>query len=332
MKPIVQIVPFLNERSGIADYAQGLAGRLRARGLENRVTAVKEAAGFAGESPRILLHYSGYGFQKRGVPWSLPGVLQRFRAARIIVYFHETWASSSPLHSPFYLRFLQRLIVKRLGSLALACVTSTPRMRREIEQLTGKPVEVLPIPGLSEPGTPPLNNFAEPWSPLVFGLPESRRRATAAHAVFLKNLQRKSLLREMVVAGAAGGSCAETELADIRADFPGMAVRHLGEVPKERVEAIFSGASFLLTHYPSDLLAKSSVAMTAFACGLPVVVGSETAATESPPVGTYLSSVQLEKNGSECLKQTASRAFDWYRQSAGWDRTVDYCERVFDAG
>src|SRR5438067_285463 len=115
--------PFLD---GIGDYASRLAQELHLRFgaqnlflsgdvnqqpgaelsvLESRSSDVLLRTLQSLQFDRVLLHYCGYGFQKRGAPlWLLRGLTRflQMQDVPLIVSFHELWASGKPWQSPFY--------------------------------------------------------------------------------------------------------------------------------------------------------------------------------------------------------------------------------------
>ena len=103
-----------------------------------------------GAGDALLLHYVGYGYDRRGAPGWLPAALEaRRRVAdrpRIAAVFHEVAAFGPPWRSSFWLAPLQRSIASRLLHLSDAAVTSVPRYRRLLLRLAPeKHVDLLPI-------------------------------------------------------------------------------------------------------------------------------------------------------------------------------------------
>jgi len=127
----------------------------------------------------VVLHYSPYGFHKRGVPFWLRHGWKSLAALptspRRLVMFHEVAASSSPRHSAFWLRPFQLRIARALLAGADIGFTNCTLNHQALETAVGctlPQVSVLPIP----------SNFGEPLQPPP---PESR----SAHLVlFSSNL------------------------------------------------------------------------------------------------------------------------------------------------
>jgi hypothetical protein len=205
---------------GIRDYAVRLAEGLHALGIQSEFLAAR------GDGPRtvrlngfpargladrdadllarelagsgvqvVLLHYSGYGYAPRGAPsWLLRG-LTRWKAAdprrRVVVMFHELWATGPPWRSSFWMWPLQRSIVAGVCRLADAFITNTERHAAGLIRLapTREPFAVLPVlSNLGEPqGVPPCK-AREPVA-VVFGQRGRRERVYARIGKFLAPLR-----------------------------------------------------------------------------------------------------------------------------------------------
>jgi glycosyltransferase involved in cell wall biosynthesis len=178
---IIQVVPtFPPVVSGVGDYALLLAEELRRRhNLHSRFivgdpdwAGASEAHGFpVTKTPArtfeslarllseqacaglpVLLHYVGYGYEKRGCPlWLVKGMEQWRRASgrrRLVTMFHELFAFGPPWRSSFWTSPLQRRLTTRLAVASDHCVTNIRRFARYLESRlvprSGR-VDVLPV-------------------------------------------------------------------------------------------------------------------------------------------------------------------------------------------
>jgi hypothetical protein len=177
---IVQVVPtFPPVVSGVGDYALLLAEELRRRhNLHSRFivgdpdwAGEPEAQGFPvtkapARTPEslarllseqtcaglpVLLHYVGYGYEKRGCPlWLVKGMEQWRRAPgrRLVTMFHELFAFGPPWRSSFWTSPLQRRLTTRLAGMSDHCVTNIRRFARYLEPRLvphSRRVSVLPV-------------------------------------------------------------------------------------------------------------------------------------------------------------------------------------------
>lgn len=185
----IHILPHVpSSACGVADYAWSLAKRLREdEQVESIFIGVQNAEGGEGHatvafpaevlpSPSsaallevierhredaacLILHFSPYGYQKRGVALWLAEAWKQLssnlRIPRRIVMFHEVAASSSPLQSAFWLRPLQHRVARSLLFNSDFVMTNCELNRREIQRSSRSVNANVPI-------LPVFSNFGEP--------------------------------------------------------------------------------------------------------------------------------------------------------------------------
>ncbi len=190
MNTVLQIVPNLPPSiDGIGDYALQLARRLRERyqihsvfivgdpqwsgsesiegfsvvRVESRTTnALRGLLHRFGHCDRILLHYVGYGYQDRGIPFWLETALRmetpgspekRSSGKRLLTMFHELYASGPITSSAFWLRPFQIRLAHTFVRRSEACFVSNELYRLLIQKaVPDQPVIVVPV----------SSNFGEP--------------------------------------------------------------------------------------------------------------------------------------------------------------------------
>jgi hypothetical protein len=133
------------------------------------------------EPPVLILHYVSYGYSPSGIPWWLPGSLERFlgKGGRLVGLFHELFATGSFPSRTFFTSWLQRRIFRRLLAHSEAAFTSNEEFLASIERENKwhRPVNLIGI----------CSNVGEPERPGPLAL---RRRRLA---VFGQFFGRKSL-------------------------------------------------------------------------------------------------------------------------------------------
>ncbi|MBZ8179765.1 glycosyltransferase family 1 protein [Oscillatoria salina] len=183
---IVQIVPKLPPAiGGVEDYALILARRLRSDfGIDTHflvgdlswegeekiegfgVTRISQrnATSLLSSLPpntdKILLHYVGYGYAKRGCPlWLIEG-LERWRSQSqerfLVTMFHEVYAAGRPFWtSAFWLFPLQKNLASRLVKLCDRALTSVQLYAEILTLLSqGKHSHIPSLPVFSNVGEP----------------------------------------------------------------------------------------------------------------------------------------------------------------------------------
>ncbi|HEY2124023.1 MAG TPA: hypothetical protein VGG94_01060 [Chthoniobacterales bacterium] len=174
---VLQIVPRIpGQNDGVGIYALIVARQLRqlygadtifaAAGLQAPITAdgfevlplasVISSAVSAERYDHVLLHYVGYGYQARGVPFSLVsalGKLGRHRRGHWLTLFHEIAASGPPWGSAFWLRPFQVRIARSVARLSDSCLVSSESSLARLRRLvTAARIFVQPVPsGFGEP-------------------------------------------------------------------------------------------------------------------------------------------------------------------------------------
>ena len=356
---VTQIVPLFPPRiDGIGDYGLLLAAHLRdGYGMESRFLIGDPAwrpgaaAGFparavsgrgAGALERgladagpVMLHYVGYGYQKRGVPLWLVDGLRRWKLAepsrRLVVIFHELWSSGPPWRSEFYLRPAQRHLASRLLRLSDASLTSTPTMVRLLDAIVPGRTAFHPVPSnlpAVDPAARRLNRGG-PVRVVIFGQEGTRLRSVQSHGALLAGLVREDLLAgvDVVGGGARGGA---TPSADVRRLFscvPADLVHVSSDVPAAEASRILAQADLFLTFYPPALVCKSGTVTAALACGcVPVLPGAsdrsalaegcEVLACDGSPLAVARV-VRTIRDGS--IARLAEAGWRWQAANASWE-------------
>ena len=287
---VAQVIPASPPpEEGVGGFALALGAALAGRGLVSSCVAVADlpsrspealAAQLSGEST-VLLHYSNYGYHRRGCPaWLIDG-LERWRRGargrRLVTVFHEVYASGPPWRSSFWLHLQQRRLAERLLR-ALRRRRDEPRAtRRRASQMAPRP-STRCLPSL-------LDDRRAGRSAAARGAaaspPPLRRRWRARGApgrngsASCSQPAAASAIQQVWDLGAP--ACAPARL-------DGIPVRAFGELPAAEVGArlLDSYAGFLA--YPEDFLGKSTIFAAYCAHGvLPVCAGRDGKTSGAPP-------------------------------------------------
>jgi hypothetical protein len=181
-KTVLQIVPQLpGTLDGVGDYALNLAKALSAdHGIATTFlvagnTPVASKDGYAvisglsrdaigdlaQECAHVILHYVNYGYQARGVPFSLRAFVRHLRGqlrGRWVTMFHELYASGAPWRSAFWLRPFQVGIARDIIDASTACIVSNTPIEEAIHAYDPRK-KVYLAPVMSNFGEPELRGF-----------------------------------------------------------------------------------------------------------------------------------------------------------------------------
>ena len=147
---LVQLVPAAP--GGIRDYAENIQRVWAQSGIRCGILPLAQRDVVAAplwsqlvlgapqaEGIELIVHYSGYGYEPRGLCGWLNRELADARARlgprlRIVVMFHELYASGPPWRSAFWLGGRQARIAAELAALSEAALTNTQAHARWLEQ------------------------------------------------------------------------------------------------------------------------------------------------------------------------------------------------------
>src|SRR3954447_19172794 len=159
---VLQIVPHLpGTFDGVGDYALNLARALTANhGITTTFlvagkTTVQSSEGYpvlsglngdlvtelTQKHEHVILHYVNYGYQARGVPFSLRAFVETLRRqlrGRWVTTFHELYASGPPWKSAFWLRPFQVHIAHDMIDASTSCVVSNAPIEKAIHRYDPK--------------------------------------------------------------------------------------------------------------------------------------------------------------------------------------------------
>jgi len=162
----------------------------------------------------VLLHYVGYAYQPKGIPLWLPGALEQWKRGapgrRLVIMFHEMYARSSPLRSPFWVTPFARRIIRQLVALSDGWVTSCNRYFRQLTTEFGaRPSDgrIIPI-GSNIPLASPLapqwfgnGGLTPKFRFVLFGLAKTRLWALEKHGRLLRTLGTTGMLEHVTLLG-----------------------------------------------------------------------------------------------------------------------------------
>jgi hypothetical protein len=271
---VLQIVPHLpGTFDGVGDYALNLAKALtRHHGITTTFlvaakTSVQSCEGYAvlsglsadrvtqmaREHEHVLLHYVNYGYQARGVPFSLRTFIQRLRRqvrGRWVTTFHELYASGPPWKSEFWLRPFQVKIARNVIDLSDACVVSNEVIEREIrDHDPRKQVRLVPV--ISNFGEPTLTDFAtaSPKRWVISGSTTLVTRALLSFERIQRLIPAAFFPNHLDVIGGRDTKTNREIVERLGREIPGLSCHYHPEVSAEEASWLLTQASFSWLDY-----------------------------------------------------------------------------------
>jgi hypothetical protein len=223
----------------------------------------------------VVLHYSGYGYDRNGAPaWLADALGQRSsgRAAHVVSYFHELYATGRPWQRAFWYSARQRRVAIEIAELSDFVLTNREQSARWLEEQTSRPVgsvASLPVPSnVGEPNFVP-DYDSRPRRAVVFGDVPLRAK--------LLNYDARAVVHVLCTLGIK-------DLVDIGRHFTfdegsfaraGIAVKRLGYLDAAEIGRELLQCRVGLIHYPLSFVAKSSTFAAYAAHGVVPVVRAD---------------------------------------------------------
>jgi hypothetical protein len=299
---------------GVTAFAAVLDACFRAEGVDTVLHHVGDhsrtlvPAARLGASDTIVLHFSGYGYARRGLCfWLLDELrdLKRQRPSlRLCIYFHELFAFSAPWKSAFWTHLPQKYIVFDLLRLCDGAFTNTADHAQALLRLSSRHGRVGVLPVFSNVGEPAeRTSFSARQDQIVlFGSAAHRRRAVAMFG------GRQGIL--------------DLGISRIFEIGPGASVvqpspfwSHLGEMPAPAVSEALSKSRYGLVGHPVRNLGKSGVLAAYAAHGVVPVVGetADNLTFDNGPAGLLATKAVLHARDQLFLQQLSGNVFEWYQ-------------------
>ena len=342
---VLQIVPRVSDHpDGVTDYALNLAHallanyRLRTEFAPTEPSHVSQKEGFEiasmaeGSVPRhkpahVILHYVNYGYQKRGLPFSLLPVWCALREScrgRFLVIFHELFASGPPWKSEFWVQPLQKRIARDVARLGDARLVSSESMRQSLEELApGVDVVVHPVPSaFGEPVIDPAQlrkRDNHRW--LICGGTELIERSLRSFLRIADAIPASIASRDLVVVGGTENSKVRQMLKTlVKTQW-----EYHPAVSSETASQILSTCAFAWLDYfttgaRSDLLLKSSsfanVCAHAVVCVTPHAMAPISLRGDSLPGPFAIAHGDVKLPSPSERPEVARNIYDWYHRHA----------------
>jgi hypothetical protein len=362
MIELTHIIPrFAPQIDGLGDYGRLLALELGpTHGFESRcivgdslwnrlaeentppfpVAAVRERTAaellrLLGDAETVVLHYVGYGYDRRGIPFWINQGLQKWKRSapgcRLVVVFHELWASGPPWKTEFYTSLVQRWLCRRLHRLADAAMTSVPINVRRLDAIEPGKTVFQPIPSnlpTGASGRAPTTS-GRPIDVVAFGQEASRFRSLSTHERFLRALNEKGRLGRVRIVG----KCATLTGDDARlvaAFLPQDRIEVHPDVAPEEGGRLLRASDLFVSFYPSAFLCKSGALMAALGNGCvpllaestnaaPLAEGRELVACDGTDAAIDL---LLRRIDAGELDRIAVTGRQWHDTHASWEAVV----------
>jgi len=275
----------------------------------------------------VLLHYGPYAYSRDGKPHAVQEAITALAAkTRMLVYFHELYATGRPWRRSFWTNSEQRKSVSNLLDCSIGAFTSNDEYLEKLQALNqgNRSLTKMPvISNIGEPAAPP---------PLVdrqrrmvaFGQAANRARLYEEYRLTIERICKKLKVVEWVDVGSGDIS----QIPKMIGDVP---VHIMGRLEDGPLSSLLADSAFGIVAYWPDVWEKSGViaAYQAHAM-IPILIPLQRRRiATSAPLPYVLPEVILESLsddfGSTSLKlqSLADNAYNLYRTNQSVERCVE---------
>ena len=273
---------------------------------------------------RVLLQYSGYGFNKINYPrWLLRALAdwKRKSGGLLVVMLHEIWTFWPWWNKNYFVQLFHRRGLGKLVRSADVTFTSTAFHAEQLRRLApAKQIEVLPVGSNIRPQN--SHGAKTLGAAVLFGLQGSRVRTLRRLRPELKSLAAAQRIRKLVTAGGRN-----FHDADERDLLTGLQLvdgfEQHGALPEEAISELLSHASFGVSAQEAVSVTKSGAFMAYAAHGLNIISPFASPA-EEPPLrwGTHPDEL-LQGISDEELSERGEKLRDWQEHACSWPHIAE---------
>jgi hypothetical protein len=274
-----------------------------------------------------LLHYGSYAYSPNGRPAAFVEMIEELaKDMRVLVCFHEVYASGMPWKRAFWTKREQRESARKLLRIASAAFTSNSEFMQGLEALNDAGRTLTKIPIFSNVGEPeslrPLEHRSRQL--VVFGQLTTRTRLYRNHRKALENVCRRLRIERVVDAGSGESSQIPHMLA-------GVEVRSTGEMDEQALSDLMADSIAGIVSYSPDVWEKSGVIAAYQAHALvPILVELKPRRIPAPSYLPYILAKDIPHLSGEngwvsdaSIQQIAGAAHEHYMRSQSVSRCAD---------
>jgi hypothetical protein len=206
----------------------------------------------------ILLHYVGYGYQQRGVPFWLSDWLKQNSSniaqgkLRLVTMFHEVASSGPPWKSEFWLRPWQLRIAKQVIAASSSIFVSNYISARDIAKYQPKaPVNLYPVwSSFGEPSEGQLHlGDRQPTRWLICGGTTMLERGLTSFLQVIKRIPAEFFPTHLDLIGGKQNPAIAELLAQLQAQNLDISTAYYPQVSIAKASSLFAQATFAWIDY-----------------------------------------------------------------------------------
>jgi hypothetical protein len=264
----------------------------------------------------VLLHYGPYAYSRTGEPLEFVHEMADIAVdSRLLVFFHELYASGMPWQRAFWTNRQQRESVGQLLSNASVGFSSNAKYMQRLDSINKNGCDLIKIPIFSNIGEPeglrPLRQRSRQM--VIFGQLVTRNRLYREHRRLLENMCRTLRIEKVIDVGSGHSP-------NLPAALGGAQVRSTGWMDEDQLSELMADSIAGVVGYWPDVWEKSGIIAAYQAHALvPILVELEPRNIPAPPYLPYVLAESISsfvsRDGSTSdagMQQIADAAHAYY--------------------
>ena len=281
MKSIIQISPtYPPNIGGIGSYTKILSDYLSIKGIKSQIL-VPDYLGKKNNnqilfgkknkslefildqnnSQSIILHYSGYGYAKRGLCFNLIKSLEKWKqnkkSRKLITIFHEIYAKGPFYRMSFWTSIFQKYLAKKLFKLSDTSFVTSKYNQQILSSLYNKKKKIIYTNVFSLVGELKKNKLLKTRKNKVLIFGNTFQKKLLYKNILLNKIKYERLLKKLSI----------KEIIDIgpkiniskKINFKNIFIKRTGIISEKKISNFLKNSKVGLVYYPVGQMTKSSI-------------------------------------------------------------------------
>ena len=338
MKSIIQISPtYPPDIGGIGIYTKLLSKHLKTKGIKSKIlisyylgqknnnqilfgkkSKSLEALLKKNNSQHVILHYSGYGYAKRGLCFNLIKSLKNWKQdkndRKLITIFHEIYAKGPFYRMSFWTSIFQRYLAKKLFELSDTSFVTSKQNKFILSTLLDKNKKIICANVYSLVGELQKNKIFKKRQNkiIIFGnrfQKEILYKNILINKIKYEKLFKKNSVKEIIDIGPKINISKKISFKD-------MIIKRVGIISEKQISYLLQNSKFGLVYYPVGQMTKSSIVAAYASHGMIIInfCKEEILRINEFIVGINFIS-DLKENYKFSLQKISNETFKYYKKN-----------------
>tara|TARA_B100000902_G_C27290493_1_gene906846 strand:- start:622 stop:1683 length:1062 start_codon:yes stop_codon:yes gene_type:complete len=338
MKSIIQISPtYPPNLGGVGNYAKILSDYLSIEGIKSQILISDylgkrnnkqilfgkknkslESILDQNNSQNIILHYSGYGYAKRGLCFTLIKSLENWKQnkknRKLITIFHEIYAKGPFYRISFWTSIFQKYLAKKLFNLSDVSLVTSKYNKFILASLYNNKKKIIYTNVFSNIGELKKNKILKTRKNkgIIFG--NNFQKELLYKDILFNKMKYENLLNKMSI----------KEIIDIgpkiniskKINFKNIKINRVGIISKKYISSLLKSSKVGLVFYPVGQMTKSGIIAAYASHGMIIVNFCNEAIVKTNEFIAGLNYIsKLNKSSKNDLQKISNEVFKLYQKN-----------------